>query len=60
MFKSDVFTLGMLMLQSALLKSEIRQYNKKIIEELLNDLLSANYSEQFKEILSRMLSFQPD
>lgn len=59
MFKSDVYVLGLMMLQCALLKLDLYSYDQSVIEICLNEIKDV-YSENLCQLIEAMLAFEPD
>lgn len=56
MFKSDVFALGLLMLQCALLKMELYEYDENILNICFSEIKDL-YSENFCQVIESLLDF---
>ncbi len=56
MFKSDVFALGLLILQCALLKMELYEYDENILNICISEIKDL-YSENFCQLIQSLVDF---
>ncbi len=59
MFKSDVYVLGLMMLQCALLKLDLYNYDQSVIEICLSEMRDV-YSENLCQLIEAMLGFESE
>ena len=59
MFKSDVYVLGLMMLQCALLKMDLYSYDENVISMCLSEIKDI-YSESLCQLIESMLDSEPE